>query len=33
MNPTAGTVLRSGDRARVFGVPEQIAAFKREAGG
>jgi CPA2 family monovalent cation:H+ antiporter-2 len=33
MNPTAETVLRSGDRARVFGLPEQIAAFRREAGG
>jgi len=32
LNPTAETVLRSGDRARVFGLPEQIAAFRREAG-
>lgn len=33
LNPTAETVLRSGDRVRIFGLPEQIAAFRREAGG
>jgi monovalent cation:H+ antiporter-2, CPA2 family len=33
LNPTAATVLRSGDHARVFGLPEQIAAFRREAEG
>jgi CPA2 family monovalent cation:H+ antiporter-2 len=31
VNPSAETVLRSGDRVRVFGLPEQIAAFRREA--
>jgi K+:H+ antiporter len=31
VNPSAETVLRSGDRVRVFGLPEQIAAFQREA--
>lgn len=33
LNPTAATVLRAGDRVRIFGLPEQIAAFRREAGG
>ncbi len=32
LNPRAETVLRSGDRARVFGLPDQIAAFRREVG-
>ena len=32
-NPTADTVLRTGDRVRVFGLPDQLAAFRREAGG
>jgi len=31
VNPSAETVLRSGDRVRVFGLPEQIVAFRREA--
>ena len=32
-NPTADTVLRTGDRVRVFGLPDQLASFRREAGG
>jgi CPA2 family monovalent cation:H+ antiporter-2 len=32
LNPSADTHLRSGDRLRVFGLPEQVAAFRREAG-
>ncbi len=32
LNPSADTHLRPGDRLRVFGLPEQIAAFRREAG-
>ena len=31
MNPSAETILRAGDRVRVFGLPEQIAAFRGEA--
>jgi len=31
-NPTADTVLRTGDRVRVFGLPDQLASFRREAG-
>jgi len=31
VNPSAETRLRSGDRLRVFGLPEQIAAFRAEA--
>ncbi len=31
VNPSAETILRSGDRVRVFGLPEQIAAFRGEA--
>ena len=31
MNPSAETTLRAGDRVRVFGLPEQIAAFRSEA--
>jgi len=32
MNPSADTRLRPGDRLRVFGLPEQVEAFRREAG-
>jgi CPA2 family monovalent cation:H+ antiporter-2 len=32
VNPSAETRLRSGDRLRVFGLPEQIDAFRAEAG-
>jgi len=32
LNPSADAVLRPGDRVRVFGLPEQIEAFRREAG-
>jgi K+/H+ antiporter YhaU regulatory subunit KhtT len=32
VNPSADTRLRSGDRLRVFGLPEQIDAFRAEAG-
>jgi K+/H+ antiporter YhaU regulatory subunit KhtT len=32
-NPTADTVLRTGDRVRIFGLPDQLASFRREAGG
>jgi K+/H+ antiporter YhaU regulatory subunit KhtT len=32
VNPSADTRLRGGDRLRVFGLPEQVAAFRREAG-
>jgi len=32
VNPSADTRLRAGDRLRVFGLPEQVAAFRREAG-
>jgi CPA2 family monovalent cation:H+ antiporter-2 len=31
MNPSADTRLRAGDRLRVFGLPEQIEAFRLEA--
>ncbi len=31
VNPHPETVLRAGDRVRVFGLPEQIDAFRREA--
>jgi CPA2 family monovalent cation:H+ antiporter-2 len=31
VNPSAETILRSGDRVRVFGLPEQVAAFRGEA--
>lgn len=31
VNPSAETTLRAGDRVRVFGLPEQIAAFRSEA--
>jgi CPA2 family monovalent cation:H+ antiporter-2 len=31
LNPSAATHLRPGDRLRVFGLPEQVAAFRREA--
>jgi len=31
VNPSAETILRAGDRVRVFGLPEQIAAFRSEA--
>lgn len=32
INPHPETVLRAGDRVRVFGLPEQIDQFRREAG-
>ena len=32
VNPSADTRLRPGDRLRVFGLPEQVEAFRREAG-
>jgi CPA2 family monovalent cation:H+ antiporter-2 len=32
LNPSADTHLRPGDRLRVFGLPEQVAAFRQEAG-
>jgi CPA2 family monovalent cation:H+ antiporter-2 len=31
LNPSADTRLRSGDRLRVFGLPEQVEAFRIEA--
>ena len=31
LNPSADAILRPGDRVRVFGLPEQIEAFRREA--
>jgi CPA2 family monovalent cation:H+ antiporter-2 len=31
LNPPSETILRAGDRVRVFGLPEQIRAFKRDA--
>jgi CPA2 family monovalent cation:H+ antiporter-2 len=31
VNPSAETILRAGDRVRVFGLPEQIDAFRDEA--
>jgi CPA2 family monovalent cation:H+ antiporter-2 len=31
LNPAADAVLRAGDRVRVFGLPDQIEAFRREA--
>jgi len=31
LNPSADTRLRSGDRLRVFGLPEQVEAFRLEA--
>ena len=33
LNPDPDTIVRAGDRMRVFGLPEQIAAFRAEAGG
>jgi CPA2 family monovalent cation:H+ antiporter-2 len=32
LNPSAETRLRRGDRLRVFGLPEQVDAFRGEAG-
>ena len=32
MNPSADTRLRAGDRLRVFGLAEQVGAFRAEAG-
>jgi CPA2 family monovalent cation:H+ antiporter-2 len=32
LNPSADTRLRPGDRLRVFGLPEQVDAFRLEAG-
>lgn len=31
VNPSAETILRAGDQVRVFGLPEQVAAFRGEA--
>jgi len=31
LNPVPETILRPGDVVRVFGLPEQIAAFAAEA--
>lgn len=31
MNPPAGTIMRAGDRVRIFGLPDQIEAFRVEA--
>jgi CPA2 family monovalent cation:H+ antiporter-2 len=33
MNPSAETILRAGDRVRIFGLPEQIEAFRAETDG
>jgi TrkA domain protein len=33
LNPSPDAILRPGDRVRVFGLPEQIEAFRREADG
>jgi CPA2 family monovalent cation:H+ antiporter-2 len=33
LNPSADTILRPGDRIRLFGLPEQIGAFLAEAQG
>jgi CPA2 family monovalent cation:H+ antiporter-2 len=33
LNPPPETILRAGDTARVFGLPDQIAAFTDEAEG
>jgi K+/H+ antiporter YhaU regulatory subunit KhtT len=32
LNPSADTRLRPGDRLRVFGLPEQVDAFRLEVG-
>jgi K+/H+ antiporter YhaU regulatory subunit KhtT len=31
LNPPSETILRPGDRVRVFGLPEQIRAFRADA--
>jgi CPA2 family monovalent cation:H+ antiporter-2 len=31
MNPPAQTIVRAGDRVRIFGLPDQIEAFRAEA--
>jgi hypothetical protein len=31
LNPSAETIVRAGDRARIFGLPDQIEAFRLEA--
>ena len=31
MNPPAQTIVRAGDRVRIFGLPDQIEAFRSEA--
>jgi TrkA-C domain len=33
VNPSPDAILRPGDRVRVFGLPEQIAAFAEQADG
>lgn len=33
LHPPADTLLRTGDRLRVFGLPDQIEAFRQEASG
>jgi CPA2 family monovalent cation:H+ antiporter-2 len=32
LHPTADTIMRAGDRLRVFGLPAQVAAFRQAAG-
>jgi K+/H+ antiporter YhaU regulatory subunit KhtT len=31
VNPQAETVVRAGDRLRIFGLPDQVEAFRSEA--
>jgi K+/H+ antiporter YhaU regulatory subunit KhtT len=31
INPPPETIVRAGDRVRIFGLPEQIEAFRTEA--
>jgi K+/H+ antiporter YhaU regulatory subunit KhtT len=31
LNPPAETIVRAGDRVRIFGLPDQIEAFRLEA--
>ncbi len=33
LHPRPETLLRPGDTVRVFGLPDQIEAFRREASG
>ena len=32
LNPPAETIVRAGDRVRIFGLPDQIEVFRLEAG-